>query len=311
MSSSIIFSDEMLSLHTGSCIRLEEEFYQLNEKLILSSQKIKNSIDDFIVKLQYCHDNFNNENKNDYKMKLIYRFIKESQINENMKPIIKECNNQLEDFGNFYKEFNNILMKIREKIQQRNSKKSLIIDNGSDKSKNNGPVEQTQEDHEQNQHIHSTENDNDNKNLVQVINELEQLKTQLQKEIIQTKKEENQSKAKATLLQREMNDFHIDMNNKLKDLVEKMDDINEIKLYIQNLYNKKPPKLHNEDEDDQNEDSDEVNILKMNDQQKVDYFNNLVDDTTENRFNIKAQDLVILTQKFETVNEDQFKYLNI
>ena len=87
--SSIIFRKQMIDFLEDSCLQLEEEFYQINEKLISTSLKIKNSIDFFIEKLQNCHDNFNNSNEIDIKMKIIYQFIKESQINENLNPIIK------------------------------------------------------------------------------------------------------------------------------------------------------------------------------------------------------------------------------
>lgn len=121
-------------------------------------------------------------------------------------------------------------------------------------------------------------------------------KTNLEQEIKNKRNIEKEIEANCNDLVRcHLNDTH----NKEK----------KIQLLLQQKKNKNYNQQNNEEEIESVNNLNNNQIIKMNDDEKVIYFNKLVTDESQNKFDISVHDFFVLTQNIGSVDENQFNYM--
>lgn len=132
--------------------------------------------------------------------------------------------------------------------------------------------------------------------LKENIKELIKQKTNLEQEIKENRNIEKEIEANCNDLVRCLNDTH-NKEQKIQLLLQKKKN------------NKNYNQENNEDEIDSVNNQNNNQIIKMNDDEKVIYFNKLVTDESQNKFDISVHDFFELTQNIGSVDEDQFNYM--
>lgn len=132
--------------------------------------------------------------------------------------------------------------------------------------------------------------------LKQNIKELIKQKTNLEQEIKENRNIEKEIEANCNDLVRCLHDTH---NKEQK-----------IQLLLhQKKNNKNYNQENNEEEIESVNNQNNNQIIKMNNDEKVIYFNKLVTDESQNKFDISVHDFFVLTQNIGSVDENQFNYM--